>query len=217
MAVKVEPGAVLLMNTHYLNASADPVDADARINVYTTPKEQVKTEAGMMFFYNPFIRVPANGAASARMRCPVPQDISVVRVQSHMHRRGVGFVANLSDGDGNVKEEIYTNQAWEQVPAKPFQPLLEIKAGQTLDYRCDYTNTEARDVMQGLTTKDEMCMLIGPYFPGSPSSSPATTPTSHPRRRGRDRAPRRARRRSLASPARSRPTRIKATISTGAS
>jgi hypothetical protein len=168
VAIKVEAGTVLLMNTHYLNASSEPVDADARINVLTLPTEQVKTEAGVMFFYNPFIRVPANGAASAQMRCPVPQDISVVRVQSHMHRRGVGFVANLSDGAGNVKEEIYTNQAWEQVPAKAFQPLLEIEAGQALDYRCDYTNTEARDVMQGLTTKDEMCMLIGPYFPRVP-------------------------------------------------
>ncbi len=169
VAIKVEPGTVLLMNTHYLNASSDPVEADARVNVYTLPKEQVKTEAGVLFFYNPFIRVPANGAASAQMRCPVPQDISLVRVQSHMHRRGVSFVANLSDGAGNVKEEIYTNQAWEQVPAKPFQPLLEIKAGQTLEYRCDFANPEARNVMQGLTTKDEMCMLIGPYFPRVPA------------------------------------------------
>ncbi len=165
VAITIEPGAVLLMNTHYLNASSAPVDADARINLYTLPREQVKTEAGVMFFYNPFIRVPANGKGSAEMRCPVPHDISIVRVQSHMHRRGVGFVADLGDGAGAVQDEIYTSHTWEQVPAKTFEPLLQIKAGHSIDYRCDYSNTEARDVMQGLTTKDEMCMLIGPYFP----------------------------------------------------
>ncbi len=165
VAITVEAGTVLLMNTHYLNATSSPIDADARVNLYTLPKEQVKTEAGVMFFYNPFIRIPANGKASAEMRCPVPRDISIVRLQSHMHRRGVGFVADLGDGAGVAQDEIYTSHTWEKVPAKSYAPLLAIKAGHSIDYRCDYANTEARDVMQGLTTKDEMCMLIGPYFP----------------------------------------------------
>lgn len=168
VAIKVEPGTVLLMNTHYLNASAEKVTADARVNLYTIPQDQVKTEAGILFLYNPFIRVPANGAAEARMRCPVSSDISLVRVQSHMHRRGVDFAASLTDDKGNPLQEIYTNKQWEQVPAKVYNPLLQVKAGQALDYRCDYKNTEARDVVQGRSTKDEMCMLIGPYFPRDP-------------------------------------------------
>ena len=165
VAVKVEPGTVLVMNTHYVNASSDPIEADARINLYTTPAEKVKTEAGMLFYYNPFIHIPENGAASARMRCPVQQDISLVRVQSHMHRRGVGFAAYLGESDGANPQEIYTSAQWERVPAKAFAPELQIKAGQTLDYRCDYKNSEARTINQGLSSKDEMCMLIGPYYP----------------------------------------------------
>ena len=216
VAITVEPGTVLLMNTHYLNASSDAVDADARINLYTLPKEQVKTEAGVMFFYNPFIRVPESGAASAQMRCPVPQDISIVRVQSHMHRRGVGFIANLSDGAGNVKEEIYTSHSWEQVPATTFQPLLEVKAGHTLDYRCDYTNTEAHSVMQGLTTKDEMCMLIGPYFPRVPAFETCDDVDFASAGTWTGSGPRMARRRSGALPPRSRRTRTAATISSAA-
>jgi hypothetical protein len=165
VAVKVEPGTVLVMNTHYLNATSERVDADARINLYSLPAEKVKTEAGVLFYYNPFIAVPANGAATARMRCPVQDDISIVRVQSHMHRRGVGFAAYLGDSDGANQQEIYTNTEWERVPAKEFTPLLQVKAGQTIDYHCDYKNTEARTIAQGQSTKDEMCMLIGPYYP----------------------------------------------------
>jgi hypothetical protein len=165
VAVQIQPGAVLLMNTHYLNASSEMLETDARVNFYTMPKEDVKEEAGLLFYYNPFIHVPANGTSTARMRCPVTKDISIVNVQSHMHKRGVGFVADLTDGDGKKIEEIYTNTEWEAVPVKKFDPLLQVKAGQALDYRCDYQNTEARDIIQGATTKDEMCMLIGAYYP----------------------------------------------------
>lgn len=167
VALMIEPGTVLVMNTHYLNASSEVLEADARINLHTVAPEHVETEAGMLFFYNPFIRVPANGSASARMQCRIHDDISVVRVQSHMHRRGVGFVANLV-GAGDATQEIYTNTEWEQVAAKSFEPFLHVEAGQAIDFRCDYANPEGRDVMQGLTTRDEMCALVGPYFPRDP-------------------------------------------------
>jgi hypothetical protein len=156
------------MNTHYLNASPDPIEVEARINLYTIPAEEVEVEASMLFHYNPFIRVPANGASSARMRCTVGQDISVVRLQSHMHRRGVGFQAFLTDGAGEPLQEIYATTQWEQVPARNYDPPLQVKAGQAIDSRCDYMNPEGRDVAQGLTTQDEMCVLLGPYFPKDP-------------------------------------------------
>jgi hypothetical protein len=168
VALRVEPGTVLLMNTHYLNTSSEPVETDARINLHTLPEEEVKVEAGVLFHYNFFIHVPAGGAASARMRCPVEHDISIVRLQSHMHRRGVGFAAHLVHGGGDAMEEIHATTRWEQVPASEFSPPLQVKAGDAIDSRCDYQNPEARDVVQGSTTKDEMCVLIGPYYPRSP-------------------------------------------------
>ncbi|WP_437645331.1 hypothetical protein [Sorangium sp. So ce362] len=166
VAVKVAPGTVLLMNTHYLNASSAPLETDARINLYTIADDEVEIEAGMLFHYNPFISVPARDESSARMRCTTEKDISVVRIQSHMHRRGVGYVAQKVDLDGKMTE-LYAHEKWEGVPSQEFTPFLEVKAGEALDYRCDFRNSEDRDIAQGLTTKDEMCMLIGPYFPRS--------------------------------------------------
>ncbi|WP_437710438.1 hypothetical protein WMF45_36785 [Sorangium sp. So ce448] len=168
VALKVPPGTVLLMNTHYLNSSSNPIETDARINLYTIADDEVKVEAGMLFHYNPFISVPAHGRSTARMRCVAENDISVVRIQSHMHRRGVGYVANKVALDGEMTE-LYTHDRWEGVPSQEFSPFLEVKAGESLDYRCDFNNVEDRAIAQGLTTRDEMCMLIGPYFPRSPA------------------------------------------------
>ncbi len=165
VAVHLAPGQVVLMNAHYLNASNDALDVDARINVESVPAESVREEAGVLFFYNPFIHVPPTGRASARMSCPILRDITLLNGQSHMHRRGTGYEAVLRDGQGAPVRTLYSDNRWEDVRIELFSPPVQIPAGHSIDYRCDYQNTEARDVFQGLTTKDEMCMFAGAYYP----------------------------------------------------
>jgi hypothetical protein len=165
VAMVIPAGKVVLLNTHYLNTTPGPLDVDARINLYTVAKETVKQEAGIIFFYNPFISVPAHGKGTARMVCPVKNDVTLVNVQSHMHRRGVGYEANVVDGTGAMMEQMYSNTKWEGVPVKQWEGGHTLKGGTFLDYHCDYQSSEDGDVFQGLTTKDEMCMLIGSYYP----------------------------------------------------
>lgn len=169
-AVKVPGGAVLLMNAHYLNASAKPLTAEVRLNVYTIPTSAMKNEGGLLFYYNPFIRVPAMSKASARMSCKITQDITLTNIQSHMHKRAVNYQADLRDEKGDLAQTLYTNTEWENVPVKKFEPGFSIKKGSSLDYRCDYKNSEDRDIDQGPSTKDEMCMLLGSYYPATPET-----------------------------------------------
>ena len=165
VAMTIKPGTVVLLNTHYINTTSGALDVDARINLYTVAKETVKQEAGIIFFYNPFIHVPAHGKATARMVCPVKNDITLVNAQSHMHRRGMGYEANVVDGAGAMMEQMYTNTKWEGVPVKQWDGGHTLKGGTFIDYHCDYQSNEDHDINQGLTTKDEMCMFIGSYYP----------------------------------------------------
>jgi hypothetical protein len=168
VAIRLPAGAVVLMNTHYLNASAAPIDTDTRINLYSIPDAEVTQEAGFLLFYDPFIRVPAVGSSSARMRCPVPHDVNLVSLTSHMHRRGVHFRADLTDAGGTTQETLFETEQWEEVPIQTWAAGKSIPAGTALDYRCDYVNPESRVVAQGPTTKDEMCVLTGAYYPRDP-------------------------------------------------
>jgi hypothetical protein len=177
VAVKIPPGAVMLMNTHYLNASPTPVSAVARINVYTIPDSQMKQEGGVLFFYNPIISIPAGGTATAHMRCALDSDITVTNIQSHMHRRAVNYEARLIDKAGQLVESLYANTDWENVPVKTFAPGKLVPSGSALDYQCDYKNNEAHDIQQGPSTKDEMCMLIGSYYPRKPGIDGCNRPT----------------------------------------
>ncbi len=163
VAMKVRPNAVLLMNAHYVNATAGALSPEVRVNMYTIPEADVKTEGDILFLYNPFIYVGANGEGRARMQCPIHTDITIQTVQSHMHARGAGYEASIR----GEAEPFYTNTTWEGVPVKDFGAGLQVKAGSYFDYHCDYKNSGTKDVFQGPRSTDEMCMLIGSYYPAN--------------------------------------------------
>jgi hypothetical protein len=178
VAIRLDPGSVVLMNTHYLNVSSETLMTDARMNLNTIPKEAVKHEAGTMFHYNPFIYVPPMGKSTARMKCHMPHDVTLLSGQSHMHSRAVYYEANLLDQDGSVIEQLYTNTKWEDVPVMQWpSPGKQIAEGQTIDFRCDFENDEDREIIQGITTKDEMCMFVGVYYPRSAAVDACTSMT----------------------------------------
>ncbi|MDC0741725.1 hypothetical protein [Polyangium mundeleinium] len=176
VAMKVRPGAVLLMNAHYINASMKTIEPEVRVNLYTVPEAEVKTEGDILFLYNPFIHVGAQAEGRARMRCPVHKDITIANVQSHMHARGVGYAASI---EGKA-DPFYTSTEWENVTVKDFGEGLKIKAGERFDYWCDYSNAQAKDVFQGPRSTDEMCMLIGSYYPADPATSNCLAEPSAP-------------------------------------
>jgi hypothetical protein len=166
VAIKVPAGAVLLMNAHYINATDAPLEPEVYINLWTIPAAQVAQEGDLLFLYNPFIKVAANGTGRARWRCPVRHDITIANVQSHMHRRGVGYEATVVG-----EEPFYVGTEWENVLVKRFEPGMVVHAGQFFDYHCDYQNPEAHDVYQGPRSVNEMCMLIGSYYPADPATA----------------------------------------------
>ncbi|UQA63068.1 hypothetical protein [Polyangium aurulentum] len=165
VALPVPAGTVIVMSTHYLNVGPKPIEVDARINLYTIPEEEVTTEAGLLYIDNPILRVPPLGKSSSSMRCPIPSDVSVVNLQSHMHARGSLFTAQLKSRRGLSAETIYSTTRWTEPPVEVYEPLLKLEAGDSIEMRCDFTSTESRPVVHGLSSDDEMCQLIGPYFP----------------------------------------------------
>lgn len=160
--IGVNVGGVVMINVHYVNASDEPLATDVRITFDTLPANEIIQEGDILFLYNPMISVPPNATATARYRCPVYSEITIANVQSHMHSRGVAYEARVDDG-----APFYTNTRWESVPVIGLDNMT-VPAGSRLDYRCDYRNTEARHVYQGPRASDEMCMLIGSYYPADP-------------------------------------------------
>lgn len=167
VAMHVKGGAILLMNAHYVNANSEDLEPEVRINLHTIPEEQVEQEGDILFFYNPFIGVPAQAASRARMRCTIQDDITLTNFQSHMHARGVGYAASVM----GEEKPFYENDQWEGVPVAEFGEGKSIAKGSVIDYHCDYDNPGMEAVFQGPRSTDEMCMAIGSYYPANPTTS----------------------------------------------
>jgi hypothetical protein len=169
--VGVKVGGVLLINVHYRNASDTPLTTDVKILFDMTTQDKIQHEGDLLFLFNPLISVPPGGTSRSHWRCPVYQDITIVNVQSHMHSRGVGYAARVDGG-----EPFYTSDRWEDVPVRSYD-AFKVKAGSKLDYYCDFRNTTGTPVYMGPRTTDEMCMLIGSYYPADPRTSNCTDAT----------------------------------------
>jgi hypothetical protein len=174
VAMKVPGNAVLLLNVHYVNASSEPLEPEVAVNVWTIPDSQVEHEGGLLFWYNPFIRVEPNGTGLSKMSCPIPNDITIRNAQSHMHRRGNDYEA-VTIAPDQTRESIYENTLWEGVPVKRWEDGLAVAGGSRIEYHCGYKNPEARTVYQGPRSSDEMCMFISSYWPASPEVSNCAT------------------------------------------
>lgn len=167
VAIHIPAGSILIMDLHVLNASTSPLDVTVLMNLDTIPHSQVKQEGGIYFFYNPFIRIPANGKSSARMSCPVPNDVTLVNGQTHMHKQGLGGVVNLEDTSGKSLQQLYQTNLWTDPPVTVWHaPPMNLQAGQQIDYQCNYQNPGDTDILQGLSAKtNEMCVWTGAYYP----------------------------------------------------
>ena len=165
--IGIHVGGVLLINAHYINASDAALTPTVSIDLFTV--EGVDVEGDMLFLYNPLIGVAPRGTARARWSCPVYADLTIVNAQSHMHARGVGYAAAVDD------TPFYVNDRWEHVPVQRYEDLV-VRAGSRLDYYCDYRNDEDRAIYQGPRSSDEMCMLIGSYYPADARTAACLDP-----------------------------------------
>lgn len=165
IALKVQPDSVLLIQTHYLNASTADLDAEVRLNLWYT-SEPASGEAGTLFFYDWAIVVPQDSPASARMRCQVPTDVDLIFGTSHMHRRGVGYRAVVEKPGVAEPEMLFETDLWEGVEPDRYSPVRRIPAGSVIDFQCDYQGDPDRTIIEGPSAADnEMCMFIASYYP----------------------------------------------------
>lgn len=182
-ALHIPARSYVVMNFHMLNASERTLEPCMKVGLHGIDKRQVKNEAGVLFYYNSNIAVPPGGSSTAHMACPITQDVSLRSAVSHMHARGVAYEARwLSgdpyDADTQTLDTLYETKQWDAPVDTVWSEPKQLKAGNFLDYHCDYQNPDEREVAQGLDTTDEMCMLLGVYWPRNDNVSFCLDPAS---------------------------------------
>jgi hypothetical protein len=158
---------VLIFQVHYLNATASDLTASVSVDLtLDTNPDDIQTRAGVLFFYDPYIDVPAGATAKAQMRCPIPDDMTMIFASSHYHSRGVGYSAWIDSAPTQLSTSpFYTSASWNSPPQQ--QMMMPVAAGTQLRWECDYDNSQGtQEYFQGQSAQtNEMCMFIGTYYP----------------------------------------------------
>ncbi len=168
------PNEVVMLEYHAINTSADPVGAEARVNFWYS-ETPVHTVADTLFFYQPTIFVAPGEAGQASMHCEIDGDASLLYALPHMHRRGVGFEATVSESPTGPRRPILTTSTYE-VGTTRYDPFVEIRAGQAIDFTCYYQNTESFPLIEGSSaSRNEMCTFAATFI--SPSGTQLSADT----------------------------------------
>ena len=168
VAHKFQPGEVVILQAHYLNSSDADLDAQVKLTLHTVDPARVVHEAGSIIFADLNISVPPHSRARASMTCTLPQDFHPVLLWSHMHRRGVHFIAETDDAQAaSILGPLFEEDDWsEPQPREFFDPSVVLPKGSHITFTCDYENDSDRTLRYGTSAEtNEMCILHGMYWP----------------------------------------------------
>jgi hypothetical protein len=168
------PKEVVLMEYHAINATAGGVLANVRVNLWYT-QEPIETLVETLFFYNPIIAIPPHGSAEASMHCQIDASVSILNLNHHMHRNGVGFEAWVIDGAGGELQALDISQSQHPETVR-FDPPFELQNGDAIDFSCHYQNDGPTLVVEGDSAiSNEMCVFAANYY--SPPGEVVGIPT----------------------------------------
>jgi hypothetical protein len=182
IGIKFARGEVVRLELHHLNTGSAEAEADLRVNLWFAD-HPLTAEAGSFFMYDHAIAVPPHGSATTRMHCEIPGDIAITSLLPHVHTHGTGERIYLS-GKGQSKPKLLVDShGYGDLETRTFDsaPIL-VKAGQALDFECDFNNDTAKGLVEGTSpTTAEMCVMLGSYYPRLPAEAEwCTLPGSGP-------------------------------------
>jgi hypothetical protein len=121
------------------------------------------------------VHLPANKTTTLTGTCTMKNDVKLFAFLPHMHMLGKKLELFQGADESSLKSVFvrdpydFNDQYLELSP-------LEIKAGDTLQTRCTYDNTTAKDVTFGESSYDEMCFLAGLQVGGTGLTSCIQSP-----------------------------------------
>jgi hypothetical protein len=162
-AVRTAANAAFLMNSHYFNSTAKTRFGEVYANFYTTPKAQVKQILDVDYLSPELIVLPPKQKTTMTTDFIMKKETVIPLILSHYHKRGEKFEVRIKGGsrDGEV---VYTSGDYENPLVKTFSPALVLKAGEGLTSIVTYNNTSDRTLNFGVTSEDEMNIVIAFKF-----------------------------------------------------
>ena len=163
-ALRIPANAAIDLNVHYANHTANKVDGEAYVNLYTVPVAQVTHPLSTLNLQNTGLSLPAGQVTVATRDFTFNTQTTVTGLTSHMHARGTKFQIYVVRASGVVEPIVYENTDWEHPQIVNYATPIVLNAGDKLRSVVTYNNTTSRPLFFGLTSDDEMDIIFGYYY-----------------------------------------------------
>jgi hypothetical protein len=107
VAALVKQGTGIRIQSHYLNATLQPINAQVTLTIHLAAPGTITQHAGVAFFVNDKFSIPPGGQpVTSSKTCNIPVPLKLIRASSHMHQHATHFIATGSAGT------IYETNQW---------------------------------------------------------------------------------------------------------
>jgi hypothetical protein len=143
VAHRFEPGEMLMLQTHYVNASTQvtPGVGKVYVNFDRLAESAVTAELGTAFATNQSIQIcPGDVSRTFQATCRFAKDsnVTIFGANGHFHSRGTLFTMSVFEGTGETGPEFYVNRNWNE-PAFLENLDVGVPAQGGISYSCTYT------------------------------------------------------------------------------
>ena len=160
--MRVPAGKQIVVQTHYINASAAPRDVEDEITVHLLAREDVRRFAQGFAVVDGTFEIPPHANYGRAATCTLKKDLELIMALGHMHERGQHYKLEHLDANGKLLDTIL-DQDWEMAftshpptsrwtPDKPYK----LAQGERLRQTCTWNNTEDEKVL----FPREMCVAF---------------------------------------------------------
>ena len=172
-------GGYIGLNAHYKNDFDVPIQIKVWTNVYPyagTPDHIAQTLTSLDSTFTINVPVFTQRLQQGRFTNTGTQPMRFIQLAGHMHKHSLRFTAYNSSGT-----KIYETFDWSHPFGSTYDPAspsdLVLNPGDWINYECLEDNGVTRPVRKdafgnpttllfGVTTEDEMCILVGAYILG---------------------------------------------------
>jgi len=162
-AFLVEKGTHVVLQSHYVNASDEPILIRDAVHTRKIPIDQVETWMASFTTTAMGFELPATkDEAELTFDCAMDRDVDLLYVGGHMHEQGTSFELEIGPSEEEL-ERIYTVDKW--IPEFRDLPPVELYSGSPLRLTegtimrttCRWENTTG----EALRFPEEMCVAFG--------------------------------------------------------
>jgi hypothetical protein len=165
VAVTLEPGQKLMLNSHYVNGATEDATVDVAMNLVRARRTRIAHELRSFQLGTTRIDVGpgADGAAVGEWIAPFP--MNVVWLSTHSHKHTTHVDVELIRAGAPAGLELRTDR-WAEPSVKQYRAApLRLEPGDGLRWTCHYHNDRGERLRFGVTAEDEMCFAVGFFYP----------------------------------------------------